>query len=219
MTENNPETRSKHIVDFTALRDKLANYAVLYESQDLDQRRKAVWSALVAVTDFLKAQDFPPNTLLPIMHPAIALAERENNNLDPMFSQRARGGRPNATMAAHERTGVLAAFANAWLDLHKDDDRPQRAKLSEAARKMRGGWFGDVTPANLKTAREIVSQEAKDHPAVVVAGTFDQFFDDAIAACGAAGAFQAMISLVNESSASRTTGIWKTPPVSSAEES
>lgn len=218
MTDSNPETRSNHVVDFTALRGKLADYAMLYESQDLDQKRKAVWSALVAVTDFLKAQDFPPSTLLPIMHPAIALAERENNNLDPMFSQRARGGRPNATMAGHERTGALAAFANAWLDLHKDDDRPQRAKLSEAARKMRGGWFGDVTLANLKTAREIVSQEARDHPAVIVAGMFDQLFDEAIATCGTAGAFQTMVAFVNESSAGRTMGIWKTPPVSSAEE-
>lgn len=191
---------------------RLANFAVLYESRDLDQKRSAVSGALIAVTDFLEAQAFPPSTLLPIMHPALALAEREHRNLDPLFCTRPCGGRPRSTVTFLERQGVLAAFANAWLEQHKADGRPQRLKLSEAARKMRGGWFGEVTRANLKTARDMVSEEAKDHPAVVMAKTFEQLFDQAIETFGAASAFQMMIDYVNQAPAGRMMGISKTPP-------
>lgn len=191
---------------------------MLYQSDKLVHQRKSVMSALSAVADFLEAQDFPPETLPPILRPALALAERENNNLDQLFAQRARGGRPNVTMDHHDRTGILAAFANAWLRMNEDDGRVQGSKLSEAARKMRGGWFGDVTRSNLKTAREVVSQEAKSHPAVVVADTFDDLFKQAVTLAGPADAFQLMLDYVNDAPAARMKGIWKTPPVLSADE-
>ena len=117
-------------------------------------------------------------------------------------------------MTDHERTGILAAFANAWLEQYKADERPQRLKLSGAARKMRGGWFGEVTRANLKTARDMVSQEAKDHPAVVMAKAFEELFDEARDTFGAANAFQAMLDYVNWAPAGRTMGISKTHHVS-----
>lgn len=175
-------------------------------------------SALGAVADFLEAQDFPPESLPPVLRPALALAERENNNLDQMFAQRARGGRPMATIDHHDRIGILAAFANAWLRMNEGDGRPQGSKLAEAARKMRGGWFGDVTRSNLKTAREVVSREAKNHPAVMIAATFDDLFVEADALAGRAGAFHLMLDYVNDSPVARMKGIWKTPPVSSADE-
>lgn len=204
--------------DLAKLRSRLAISATLYQSTVLEHQRRSVVTALCAVADFLQAQDFPPESLPPILRPALALTERENNNLDQMFAQRARGGRPNVTMDHHDRTGILAAFANAWLRLHQGDDRTQGSKLSEAARRMRGGWFGDVTRSNLKTAREAVSQESKDHPARVIADTFDDLFEQAVALSGRSGAFQLMLDYVNESPAARITGIWKTPTVSSAEE-
>lgn len=175
-------------------------------------------SALCAVADFLAAQDFPPELLPPILRPALALSERANNNLDQMFAQRERGGRPKVTMDHHDRTGILAAFAIAWLLLRKDDGRPQSVKLSEAARKMSGGWFGDVSGSNLKTAREVVSQEAKNHPAAMVANTFDDLFTSAAALVGRARSFQFMLDFVNDAPAARMKGIWKTPTVSSADE-
>jgi hypothetical protein len=203
--------------DLLRLRSRLAISATLYESDDLDHQRRSVITALNALAEFLEAQDFPPESLPPILRPALALAERENNNLDQMFAQRARGGRPKATLDQHDRTGILAAFANAWLRLNEGDSRPQESKLAQAARKMRGGWFGVVTRSNLKTAREIISQEAKNHPAVVIAVEFDQLFDKAITIAGRAGAFQFMLDFVNNAPAARMKGIWKTPPVSSAD--
>lgn len=200
------------------LNSRLAACALLYESQEIESKRKAIWSALVAVADFLEAQGFPPSTLLPIMHPANALAEQENRNLDPLFCVRPCGGRPPSTMAALERKGIFAAFANAWLEQSKADGRNDPTKLSEAARKMRGGWFGDVTRANLKTARDMVSQEARDHPAVVIAKAFDELFDEARVTFGAANAFQAMLDYVNSVPAGRTMGILKTPSVSSSDD-
>ena len=83
---------------------------------------------------------------------------------------------------------------------------------------MNGGWFGDVTRSNLMTARETVNQEAKNHPAVVIAATFDDLFVEADALVGRAGAFQLMLDYVNDAPVARMRGIWKTPPVSSADE-
>ena len=202
--------------DLEKLRSRLAISATLYASDILEHQRKAVISAIFAVQDFLEAQAFPPETLPPLLRPALALIERESNNLDQMFAERARGGRPKATMDQHDRTGILAAFANAWLRIRRDDPRPQASKLSEAARKLRGGWFGNVTRSNLKTAREIVSQEASNHPAVVVSRLFDELFEEAFGLEGQENAFEFMRDFVNTAPASRIKGIWKTPTVSSA---
>jgi hypothetical protein len=202
-----------------SLKSRLSTCANLYESPEPETKRRAVGSALVAVSDFLEAHGFPPASILPIMHPAAALAERENGTLDPLFCEkpsatRPRGGRPKSTMDDQMRTGILAAFANAWLEQTRTDSRPQRLKLAEAARKMRGGWFGEITRANLTTARDMVSQEAKNHPAVVVAKAFEGLFDEARTEFGAAGAFQAMIDYVNWAPAGRMMGFLKTPHVS-----
>lgn len=193
------------------LRSRLAISATLYQADALEFQRKAVLEALFAVSDFLEAQDFPPETLQPVLRPALALMERENNNVDQMFAQRARAGRPKATMNRQERTGILAAFANAWLRMHRSDGRPQAEKLRDAARTLRGGWFGEVSAANLKMARDTVSQEASKHPAVVIAGVFDELFEQASAITSKEEAFKLVRDYVNEAPAARVKGIWKTP--------
>lgn len=193
------------------LRARLATSAAFYQTESLEFQRKAVLGALFAVQDFLEAQDFPPETLQPILRPALALMEREHNNLDQMFAQRARAGRPRATLDRQERTGVLASFANAWLRIHHSDMRPQGSKLRDAATTLRGGWFGDVTAASLKSARETVSQEANNHPAVVIASVFDDLFEQAFAIASEDDAFNLVRDYVNEAPAARMKGISKTP--------
>ena len=212
--------------DLDELRQRLVAAATLYQASGLQSQRKGVIEALSSIADFLEHQNFPPETLGPILRPVLALAERENNNLDLMFSERARGGRPKSSVDALEKAGILASLANFWLEQHQNDGRSQAIKLSEAARKIRGHWFGNVTRANLKSARELVSQEARDHPAVLVAQHFDQILRDSFSLLAADGghvgperAFELVIDFVNEAPPSRMTGISKTPPVSPNEKS
>jgi len=203
------------------LHAQLVDDAQLYESDDLQDQRDAVAHALLAVADFLKAQGFANHTLVPLMRPVAALAERENNSLDLMFTQRARPGRPKATLADHERTGILAALAEAWLRTNETDDRPQSDKLAEAARKMTGRWFGSVTRAQLETAREVVSQEASDHPAVGHAKMVCSWHADVVEKFGVENAFPLMVRMFNDIKlpfGGGEGGILKTPRVSPAED-
>lgn len=147
------------------LHDALVDNARLYEGSLQDQR-DAVAASLGAVKDFLILQGFAPATIDPIIRPILALVERELNIIDPLFAERPRGGRPKRALEAENRTGAIAAIAEFWLSDLKQDDRKQSLKLAELARRLSGGWFGDLTAAKIKQAREIVSQEAKDHPAV-----------------------------------------------------
>lgn len=211
------ESPSK-IDDISVLRDQLTLCATLYENENLERQRQAIFSALFAVTDFLEIQNFPPEVLLPLMRPAIALAELQDNIVDPLFAQHERGGRPKASMSDHERAGIMAAFANAWLHIHKSDPLDQRAKLSAAARAMRGGWFGEVNRAKLKSARDMVSQGAKDHPSAIVAKEFEQLFDEAIQLVGRGRAFQFMVRFINQSPTRSLPEILKTLPVSASKE-
>lgn len=201
------------------LHARLAANGQLYESEDLQDQRDAVADSLLKVVNFLQAQGFSAATVAPLMRPVAALTEREHNSLDMMFAQRARGGRPKATLADHERTGILAALAEGWLRTHMEDDRPQPDKLAEAARKMKGKWFGNVTRAQLETARELVSQESSDHPAVSHARLFYGFYVKAAEGFGAENAFGIMVRFLNEASDAAfglgLRGISKTPGVSS----
>lgn len=202
------------------LHSLLADHSQLYETGDLKDQRDAVAASLLAVKDYLIAQGFAQATLAPLMRPVSSLVERENNSLDLMFTERARGGRPKATMADHERTGILAALAEAWLRLHPDDPRTQAQKLEEAARQMRGRWFGKVTRAQLKTARDLVLQEGKNHLAVKHAGLVYSWFVKAAEMFGPRIAFDVMIHFFNENKMSfggGEGGILKTLPVSPSE--
>ena len=203
------------------LHAQLVDDAQLYESDDLQDQRDAVAHSLLAVTDFLIAQGFANATVAPLMRPVAALAERENNSLDLMFAQRAGRGRPKATLAQHERTGILAALAEGWLRTHLDDDRPQTDKLAEAARKMKGRWFGTVTRAQLEAAREMVSQEAKDHPAASHARMVYGWFITTAEKFGADNAFPILVRMLNDQKlpfGAGEGGILKTPGVSPNED-
>jgi hypothetical protein len=199
------------------LHEQLADDAGLYESNELQDQRDSVAHALLAVVDYLIAQGFAHSTVAPLMRPVVALAERENNSLDLMFAQRARAGRPKATLADHERTGMLAALAEEWLRTRESDDRPQSDKLADAARKLRGRWFGTVSRAQLETARELVSQEAPDHPAVNAARLYRGWIASNAEMFGVENAIPIMVRMLNDSElpfGAGEGGILKTPNVS-----
>jgi len=147
------------------LHDTMVANAKLFQGSR-QNKRDAIVGQLSALQDYLAAQGFALPTLEPLMHPRSALVEREQNRLDLVFSERNGGGRPKRSLKDEERTGALAAISDLWLDKLKDDDRTQRQKLAALARRISGGWFGDVTVAKLQSAREIVSQAPKDNQAV-----------------------------------------------------
>ena len=199
------------------LREYLAECAKLYLTADLDSQRLAVASALYATAKYLEELQFPPETLLPLMRPATALADRENNALDEMFSQRPREGRPSLRTTAHMRTAILAVFANAWLKSHENDDRRQSTKLADAARKMRASGLNGVTGATLKTAREIVSRESKEHLAVEFSNRFAAFYAKVAESLGERRAFALMARYVGQHEINLALEILKTPSVLSVD--
>jgi hypothetical protein len=210
-------SKGGRVAALSALHTILADDALLYASDDLQDKRDAVAHSLLAVVNYLELQGFDKCTLSPLMRPVAALAERENNSLDLMFAQRARNGRPKATLEEHERTGILAVMAETWLLIHVEDERLQKVKLAEAARRMKGRWFGSVTCAQLETAREVVSQEAKDHPAVGAARMFAIQMKNCQEKFGAKEAFAIMVRTLNDLQlpfGAGEGGISKTPPVS-----
>ncbi|KPF76995.1 hypothetical protein IP68_03900 [Blastomonas sp. AAP25] len=199
------------------LHDELADDSQLYASDSLQDQRDAVAHALLAVIGYLQAQGFSNMTLAPLMRPVSALNAREQNSRDMMFAERARAGRPSATSADHERMGILAALAEAWLRIHVDEDRTQAQLLAEAARQMKGRWFGDVTRANLKTARDLCMQESSDHPAVSSARLFYSEYLAGAEKFGPMAAFKIMIRMLNDVKlpfGAGEGGISKTPHVS-----
>lgn len=194
----------------------LVAHAKLYTSEDLQDQRDAIAGSLFAVIDYLTGRGFAPATLEPLTRPITALVERENNAIDGLFAERARQGRPKASMAQHDKTGILAALANEFLRTRADDPRPQSAKLDEAARKMKGPWFDRVTRAKLETAREIVSQESAGHLAVRKAEAFSALIQATAEKFGDAHAFDVMVRMINDIGPilGAGKGISKTPTVS-----
>lgn len=201
--------------DLASLREQLARCSSQYLVGDLDGQRLAVTNALVGIAQFLEAQDFPPQAILLVMRPAIALAEREQSSaLDQMFIQRRREGRPSRTFDQQMRTAILAALADFWLRLNSEDERTQRSKLADAARKMRGPWFGQISGAALKTAKETVSAEATGELTREFYESFSRFIDQTAAVVGPMQAFPLMVRYINEHPVSSLMGILKTLPVS-----
>ena len=195
------------------LHRKLTNAALLYDSSDLQLERNAVAHALLAVAEYLQGRGFSLPTLEPLMRPYIALVDRENNNPDLMFSE-SRSGRPKATAADHQRKGILAALAESWLRAHKDDGRLQRAKLSVATRYLKQHLYPDLTPAELKSARDFVAQSAKDHPAVQTARKYEAVLEEYAQNLGAEEAFKSLVELLIRLKPGGEGQISESPPVS-----
>jgi hypothetical protein len=147
--------------------------------------------------------------MTPAFRPLEALAERENNRIDPLFAERKRGGRPQNSDDQYHRSGVLAALVNFWIEAHPDIDGLS-VQLSTAARQFRGRWFGNVSAAHLKSARELVSQEAKDHLAVAAFDHFDLHIRALADEFGPEQALAVTIRILNEAPASTAMGNWRT---------
>lgn len=178
------------------LHEALVDNARLYEGSLQDQR-DAVAGSLGAVKDYLILQGFAPATIDPVIRPIIALVERELNILDPLFTERPRKGRPKRSLESENRTGAIAAIAEFWLSGLKQDDRKQSLKLAELARRLSGGWFGNLTATKIKQAREIVSQEPKDHPAVTWAELYLSHLEFAADNFGHQGAIEIVVRNLN----------------------
>lgn len=201
------------------LHTTLVNDAQLYETGELQNQRDAVVHAIFAVVDYLRAQGFTEGTLVHLMRPAFALGERENGSIDMLFAEpvKRQGGRPKATLTQLERQGILGAIAEAWLLIHKQDERTQKQKLADCARRLNGRWFGTVTGANLKTALDLIRQEGKDHPAVRTSKIYFDGFLQGSELFGPQVAFDILIRMLNDQKLSYGAGeggIAKTSPVS-----
>ena len=200
-----------------ALNLRLADNAALYLHGNLQNQRDAVADSLLAVEGFLADQGIARLALLPLLRPVEALVEREKNTIDPLFAERVRDGKPMRTLDRLNRIGILAALADAWLDTHAGDGRSQKLLLDEARRTFAGRWFKNLTRARLKTARDLVSQEAADHPAVEQARRTRADIERTAELYGPKNAITIMVRYLNEcppSSAFGNMRILETPTVS-----
>lgn len=182
----------------TILHGDLAQMAKAYRSGEIQNQRDAVVGQLFAIQRFLRSQGINESTVEPMMRPVTALAERENNKLDPLFCERKRGGKPSRTTGDFERIGALAALADAYLELHRDEEGNFEQKLRRFARQVSCNWFGKVTYSKVKAAREMVSQEAKDHPAVTWAALYESNLEKAEALGGARTAYDAVLRFLQK---------------------
>jgi len=110
---------------------------------------------------------------------------------------------------------IVQTPGNTW---YVSADDPEAA----AARKMRGRWFGTVTRAQLESARELVNQEAKDHPAASHASMVYGWFVRTAEMFGSDNAFPIMVRFFNDQKmpfGAGEGGILKTPRVSPTEDS
>ena len=190
------------------LHSKMIKSTECYETGDLADQRFAVLEALDAIQDFLIGQGFSAFVLTPARRPIAALDDQENNRIDPMFAQR-KPGRAKNSLDRHNRTGQLAALAQYWIETHPSGNQP--AQLRSAARKFSGDrWCGRVEPAELKRARDTVSQEAKDHPAVHAAAGLRKLIDEYAEHFGASRALAVTIGHLNHMPISSDLGNWST---------
>lgn len=196
-------------IDLDGLNEEFAEYARIYEAGNLDDQRYAVAAQLSLIQKFFAELGITPVTLTPAYRPLEALAERENNRIDPMFAERKRGGRPLTTSDHFNRVGILAALANFWIETHPDLGTLD-VQLAAAARRLKGKWFGTLTTAQLKSARVLVSQEGQDHEAVAAYRHFDTHIHELAANFGPEQALAVTIRILNEAPASSAIGNWRT---------
>jgi len=180
----------------------------LYADGDLGDQRMAVFQAISGVYDMLIDQGFSHFALDPLFRPIDALEAQFLRSPDPLFAEKdKKGGRPVSSGNHHRRIGTLAALANFWID-HHDHGEKLNQKLSNAARRFRGRWFGTVTKAQLVGARVTVSQEPSDHPAVQTAVAVGAFLDRTVAEFGIENALTVVIRTLNDAPRHVAVGNW-----------
>lgn len=169
------------------------------------QQRQAVADAVIATSEFLHAQGFSRDTLVPLTRVVRAITEVCEQNLpDPLFCEKPRRAKPRRGMADAVRQGQLAAIADAWLTSHADDEGDEAAKLERAARLMSGKYFGTLHGTLLRSARSYQRQTGQ-HP--LVYQTYEQVSEGLSLEAGSAGggshglrlAIEIEIAALNES--------------------
>ncbi len=128
-----------------ALDFRLVDNATLYLRGNLQEQRDSVADSLMAVEKFLTDLGLSKLSLEPLMRPVLALVERENNTIDPLFAERARSGKPKRTLNQLNRMGILAALADTWLDAHANEGLSHVILLGKAQRTFKGRWFKNLT--------------------------------------------------------------------------
>jgi hypothetical protein len=190
------------------LHAQMAEAGRLYADGDLADQRMAVLQAVCGVYDMLVGQGFGHFTLDPLFRPIDALEAQFLRSPDPLFAEKeAKGGRPVSSGNHHRRVGTLAALANFWIE-HFDHGERLNQKLSNAARRFRGRWFGTITKAQLIGARVTVSQESSDHPAVQTAVRVTAFLDRTVAEFGIENALTVVIRTLNDAPRTASIGNW-----------
>lgn len=184
------------------LHSSLAESAAFYRKADLQGQRDAVFSTIEAIREFLAEQGFAPATLEPLMRPALALAERELNILDPLFAARARGGRPSRSLEHDSCVGAIAVIAEHWLAENPSGEGKQKDRHGTIARKLSGPAFGTVSAARVKSARELVNQESKESSVVRWAAFHRSGLKAMSELFGSAGAVTAYIDHLNSRASS-----------------
>ncbi len=195
--------------DLDALHDEFVEAARLYEAGDLDDQRYAVASQISLIYDFFGELGFSAVTLTPLIRPLSALAELKSDIADPLFAKNKRSGRPKRSFDQLNRIGVLAALTDFWLAA-KGENEIADVLLSQATRLFKGRWFGNVTKAQLKSARILISQEAGDHEAVQSYEHFSTEIRKLSEELGPDQALAITVRTLNEAPASTALGNWKT---------
>ena len=72
-------------------------------------------------------------------------------------------------------------------------------RLNAAARQMQNANLGVVSAARVKQARELVSQEAADHPARLMADVVNSWLERASNDYGVANAIGIILSMIEQS--------------------
>lgn len=160
--------KAGRVKSFDTMALKLADAAKLFDSDNLQNKRDAVAFTIMAINDYLNARGISGSSRKPLMRILSALIERERNLLDPIFCERKAAHAPQSPLIKLHEDGVIAALANHWLEYHRDKTMKQKDQFPIIARLLQGKGLGDVTASRIKQARELVSQEAKNHPAKIV---------------------------------------------------
>jgi len=181
------------------LNNILIKNAEIYEAGKLQDQRDAVCNSLLSVVSYLSANGIANSQLKPLLRAVGALQERENNSPDKLFCERQRVGAPKRSMIQDQQDGLIAAFADHWLENVADRTIPMGNRRAEIARILQGLNLGPVSPARVKQAKELVAQERPSHPSRQMYDIVKRWLSRATADFGAMTATEQIRSFVAQS--------------------